>query len=129
MALSPDNNPGSTGFQPEVRHGLPSSVTLFDASAQTGMPKPRPSIEAFLFTSPTDPAREQLTREERIRIHYAQQLADGDLASLAPRYIASDHDSQNPFADSLAADPLSDPEVGRLASIIKASREEKARRD
>ncbi len=129
MALSPDNNPGSAGFQPEARRVLPSSQIVFDASVQTEIQKPRPVIESLLFSSPTDPAREQLTREERIRLHYAQQLAEGDLASLTPRYKASDYDSQNPFADSLTADPLSDPEVSRLASIIKASHQERVKKD
>ena len=82
---------------------------------------PKPTIETLLFSEPADPRRENLSKEERIRLHYAQTLAVGELDDLTPRYRSSEHNPDNKDADVLVADPMSDPEVGRLASIIKAA--------
>ncbi len=70
-----------------------------------------------------DPRAAELSREERIRMYYARELADGNLGLLTPRYRTSEEGSdQEPWRDILVADPLSDPQVGVLASMIKTAR-------
>lgn len=85
----------------------------------------RPLIETLLFSTPKDSRREELTKEERIRLYYAQALAAGEIDKLTPRFATSDYDPNNPLSDQLAADPLADPEVIRLASLINAVRPNK----
>jgi hypothetical protein len=82
----------------------------------------KPSLESLLLTEPTDPARNLLTREERVKLFYAHELAEGNLNSLSPRFQTSDYDPQNPQADLLVADPLADPDVSRLATLIQTAK-------
>ena len=79
-----------------------------------------PSDSVVVFDA-KDPRNAQLSREDRIRMYYARELAAGNFDALAPRYRTSEQDSDNPWQDTLAADPLSDPKIGELASILKAS--------
>ncbi len=77
----------------------------------------------------TGQRKEELTREERVRVYYATQLADGNLDALAPRYRIPDEGSDHePWRDILVADPLSDPQVGVLASLIRTARGEGLRK-
>lgn len=86
---------------PEQPGSFPLSETIFDAS---------------------DPRMDQFSREERIRMHYARELAAGNLNALTPRYRCSEYgDTQDPYQDFLTSDPLSDPKVSELASVLKSA--------
>lgn len=94
--ISPEPNP-----QIVENNSLPVSGVIFDA---------------------TDPRGEQLSKEERIKMYYARELAAGNLNALTPRYRTSEYgNSDDPYQDFLVADPLSDPQVSELASVLKAS--------
>jgi hypothetical protein len=63
-----------------------------------------------------------LSREDRVRLYYAQQLANGNMDALGQRFrVPDDGSDQEPWRDYVVADPLNDPKIGELASIIKAS--------
>ena len=71
----------------------------------------------------TDPRTAELNREERVRLYYATELADGNLDALARRYrIPNEGSDQEPWRDILVADPLSDLQIGVLASMIRTAR-------
>lgn len=72
-----------------------------------------------------DPGATALSREDRIRLYYAGELADGNLDALLPRYrTPEDGSAEEPWMDILVADPLSDSQIGVLASMISAARGE-----
>jgi len=100
MALS-GSPEGDHSTPPEIV-GIPYSGVIFDA---------------------TDPRVAELSREDRIRLYYAVELADGNI--YGPRYRTSDIDGENedPTKDILVADPLSDPQITILASIIRLARD------
>ena len=98
MALS--GSPEEDHSTPPEIIGIPYSDVIFDA---------------------TDPRATELSREDRIRLYYAGELADGNIHG--PRYRTSDIDSEDPGKDILVADPLSDPQIPILASMIRLARD------
>jgi hypothetical protein len=100
MALS-GSPEGDHSILPEIVD-IPYSGVIFDA---------------------TDPRAAELTKEDRIRLYYARELADGNI--YGPRYRTSDNDGENedPTKDILVADPLSDPQIPILASMIRLTRD------
>lgn len=102
MALSVDIGPGKQGsFTPEVQIPIPSSGVIFD---------------------PEDPRLNEVSREERIRLYYARELAAENFNALTPRSrVPEDGSEQEPWRDFMVADPLSDPQIGVLASTLKAA--------
>lgn len=79
---------------------------------------PEPVVHHLIFDA-TDSRLSEMSREDRVVWYYARELAAGNTVGLTPRYRSSDHDADNPWADMLAADPLSDPRVTELASQLK----------
>lgn len=102
MALSPDLSPASQGlFQTEIQSEIPSSGVVFDQSLIN---------------------LESLSREDRTRMYYAQQLAIENFEVLTPRYrTPEDGSDQESWRDILVADPLNDPRVSELATMLIAS--------
>ena len=63
-----------------------------------------------------------VSRDERIRLYYARELAVGNLDALAPRYrVSEDGSEQEMWRDALVADPMNDSRVAEIASVLKAS--------
>ena len=79
-----------------------------------------PSVgQPHLIFNADDPRLEEMTREQRIQQHFARELALGNMDALNPRYRSSDHDPDNPWADIAVQDPMSDPQVGEIATQLR----------
>ena len=105
MALSPD-----------LQSGL-FRRTTFEIEAETSSTLP----QSGLIFDCMDPRLNEMSKEERRTQYFARRLAAGNYDELRPKYKVSDYDPDNPNADILVSDPLSDPRIEEIASFLKAA--------
>jgi len=86
---------------------------------EAGSPESAPFSQHHLIFSADDPRLTDMTIKQRVQQYYARELALGNMDVFAPRYRASDHESDNPWADISAPDPLSDPQVSEIATQLR----------